>query len=874
MKQLIVTSIIVSLFSFLFGQQPWEVVKQGEMEYYPNSGFFFSAEKGLYVGEYGSVVMFTNGGETIDIVRVEEGAPSWKDVAFANDNVGYACGSKGFIFKTTDGGYNWVEVGDTSQFTFTLHDIAVVNENVVYVAGDEGVLKTTDGGTSWTKLDFTFEVGGKVQKLDGGIAFCNENVGVVASSANKGATWYTHDGGATWTFSEITFPAGTVSKRLYDVAAAGDSTIAVAGYHFCIFLSTNGGKSYTQINTNYSVDYVYLKSVQMVDENTIVAGGSNGYVIMTTDQGSTWNEINIPASHTVQFVYFLNSTTGFVFGADGQWFKTIDGGSTYIPLLNWPNVDFKGLAITPNDKIFATCYKGDISYSLDGGWSWSYPDNHLTNGNSTLYTVAFANQKLGLMGGYRGTLFRTTDGGLTWTAIDDNPMAIDGKSIYALRFIDENTVFAGGSKGYIMRSDDGGVSWTLLTNNSTKTVYDFWLVSSKQMVAVSSSGQYLLSNTSLDTFSMAYDYGSMNLRGIEFRGENGVVVATKGYIYHTTVANWDTLEEVFEEPDGDDFYGVSFINDTLVYAVGEHGKIYYSTDAGLSWQKDDSLTALSLERVRYGNGKLWVVGSDGVILRKVFEPEEPTTNLFINEFMASNDTAVADEFGEYDDWIEIYNANDFEVNIGGMYITDDLTDPFAYQIADSVPEQTTIPAHGFLLLWADKQPEQGVLHVGIKLSSKGEQVGLVEMFQGNPHFIDSLTFGEQTTDISYGRKDDGGDEWVYFSKSSPGETNANGIIVSIDHTSQQTPVRYYLSQNYPNPFNPTTTIKFGLKKANHTTITLYSTSGEKVATLLNKNLNAGEYKITIDGSNLASGMYFYQIKSGHFKAVRKMLLLK
>ncbi len=870
MKRLKPILLVLGLVVWVFGQN-WEMVKQGGMVYYPNAGYFFNADTGLYVGQNGAVMMTTDGAQSGDFVRIpNEGDPSWTDVGFANRMVGYACGSKGVIYKTTDGGKTWTEVGDTGQFSFDLYKIAVVDENIVYVAGKSGVLKTTDGGATWSQINYSFEISGKAQKLDGGIAFCNANVGVVATGASKGTTWYTHDGGATWTMVQITFPAGTISKRLYDIAATGDSTFAIAAYHYCVFLSTDGGKTYEQINPNYTTDYKYLKSIQFVGDR-IVAGGYDGYVTMLWENGN--KDIPIPAAHTVQFVDFVDSLTGYVFAADGQWFKTTDGGQTYQPILDWPNVDFKGLAISENNTIVGTCYKGDVTVSYDGGWNWTYPDNHFTHGLSTLYAADFFGNDLGLIGGYHGELYRTTDGGHTWTLID-NPMATDSKSIYAIRFLDANTVFAAGSKGYIIRSDDGGQTWRKIGDSETSSVYDLWVVSSKQMLAGASSGKLLVSTSTLDSFYLAHDYGSMNLRGIQFQGDNGVVVATKGYIFHTTVAHWDTLEQVFVEPDGDDFLSVAFVNDTLVYAVGEHGKIYYSQDAGVTWVKDDSLTDRKLERVRYANGTLWAVGSDGVILKKEFQPAVATNNIFINEFMASNDSSVADEYGEYDDWIELYNANDFDVNIGGMYITDDLTDPTAYQIADSMPSKTTIPAHGFLLLWADKQPEEGVLHVGIKLSSKGEQIGLAEMFEGQPRFIDSLTFGPQTTDISYGRKVDGGNEWVYFSKPSPGETNANGIVVGIKRLTNQVVREYRLGQNYPNPFNPTTTIEFSLKKAGRVTLTLYTTTGEKVATLVNKNLASGKYKVKVDGSRLASGVYFYELKSGNFKAIRKMLLMK
>ena len=142
--------------------------------------------------------------------------------------------------------------------------------------------------------------------------------------------------------------------------------------------------------------------------------------------------------------------------------------------------------------------------------------------------------------------------------------------------------------------------------------------------------------------------------------------------------------------------------------------------------------------------------------------------LYINEFMASNDTSFADENGDYDDWIEIYNPDSVAVDIGGMFISDDLADLTAFQIPATAPDSTTIPPKGFLVLWADKESEQGVLHVEIKLSGGGEQIALTAP---NGAVIDSLTYGEQTADISYGRTTDGGPDWQFFTDPTPGASN-------------------------------------------------------------------------------------------------------
>lgn len=80
--------------------------------------------------------------------------------------------------------------------------------------------------------------------------------------------------------------------------------------------------------------------------------------------------------------------------------------------------------------------------------------------------------------------------------------------------------------------------------------------------------------------------------------------------------------------------------------------------------------------------------------------------------------------------------------------------------------------------------------------------------------------------------------------------------------------------NYPNPFNPTTTFRYGLPKPSDVTLTVYNLLGQKVATLVEKYQNAGYYVVQWDATDLASGIYFYQITAGNLTQTRKMLLLK
>jgi subtilisin family serine protease len=88
------------------------------------------------------------------------------------------------------------------------------------------------------------------------------------------------------------------------------------------------------------------------------------------------------------------------------------------------------------------------------------------------------------------------------------------------------------------------------------------------------------------------------------------------------------------------------------------------------------------------------------------------------------------------------------------------------------------------------------------------------------------------------------------------------------------PNYYSLSQNYPNPFNPVTSIKYTIPKAGLVTLKVYDITGREVATLVNEVKEVGVYNIEFDATNLASGVYFYRLESGDFRAIKKMMLVK
>ena len=150
--------------------------------------------------------------------------------------------------------------------------------------------------------------------------------------------------------------------------------------------------------------------------------------------------------------------------------------------------------------------------------------------------------------------------------------------------------------------------------------------------------------------------------------------------------------------------------------------------------------------------------------------------LFINEFMASNNSAsgIHDPCGDYDDWIEIYNPGDTSVDMAGMYLTDNLANTTKFHIPTGYSSQTTVPAGGFLVFWADDETTEGPLHTNFKLSASGEEIGLYDT--DGVTQIDAVVFGEQTANISYGRYPDAEETWQLFPVATPGAPNYGNFL--------------------------------------------------------------------------------------------------
>ncbi|UTW65953.1 CotH kinase family protein [bacterium SCSIO 12643] len=195
----------------------------------------------------------------------------------------------------------------------------------------------------------------------------------------------------------------------------------------------------------------------------------------------------------------------------------------------------------------------------------------------------------------------------------------------------------------------------------------------------------------------------------------------------------------------------------------------------------------------------------------------PPLPITINEIQAWNTATVFDEDFKYADWIELYNPNDEDIDITNYYLTDNKDKLRKYWIG---PNKTVIKAKEFMVFWADGNTGKGQNHTNFKLSKDGEMVALVA--PNGVTVVDSISFGVQKENYSFGRLSDGNDPWVEFEYPTPFYSN-----LKTDVSDFPQPVEWKV---YPNPVNGST-VYFNSRTSGE----LYNISGVLIRHFENSN---------------------------------------
>lgn len=246
------------------------------------------------------------------------------------------------------------------------------------------------------------------------MAFFTENMGYMNTNAQL---LKTVDGGETWTLTthpgnvdgDFSFPSSTVGY--------------MAGFSDYIKKTTNAGASWTTININNQSLPIY--SVSFPDVNTGYVVGINGFIRKTTNGGATWTAQSVSGSPSLRHVHFVNPNLGTAIGTNGAIRRTTNGGATWSSIAGAPATSLEDIFFLDENIGFIVGGSGTMLKTTNGGANWSLVNTGTTE---ALYSVCFRNAMEGYVGGTSGFMMKTTNGGLTW-ATEDNPIYLSTQHI-------------------------------------------------------------------------------------------------------------------------------------------------------------------------------------------------------------------------------------------------------------------------------------------------------------------------------------------------------------------------------------------------------------------------------------------------------------
>ncbi len=491
--------------------------------------------------------------------------------------------------------------------------------------------------------------------------------------------------------------------------------------------------------------------------------------------------------------------------------------------------------------------------------------------------LVFAGLTYFITGYYSGTVFRSTDYGLTWTPLPPILRLNYGSSLQIVGA----RILAGCDSGLYV-SIDSARSWSRVDTGLTSTT----------ITALAAMGSCAFAGTA----------------------SGGVFRSTDGGV-HWSAANNGLLMSTITAFAADD---------STLMAGGAGGLMYRSTDVGMSWQNISSglfrntiscllpwngawLTAgplFSLHRLRRGDTS-WSVFNPSFIKGRILSLAGSDSMLFV----AIADEGVWHSTDRGQTWLAPLNG---EMVFDAYCLLASGSTLFAGTRGQGIFRSTDSGVHwtqsdnAFGQSWVNAVIQlNGAFFAGtsgghlFRSSDNGDSWNEVT----KPASCDIQTLSASGATLAAGTScgvyasSNGGGSWtplnqglvdrnIAFLATMPpylvAQTATAGswrrllseIVASLSNPEQMMPGVFKLYQNYPNPFNPSTTIRYSVPRRSHVTLIVFNVLGQKVATLINADIDAGYHSVQFNATSLASGIFFYRLQAGSFVDTKKLLLVR
>jgi hypothetical protein len=808
------------------------------------------------------------------------------------------------------------------------------------VFGDNGVqLYSTNGGLTFQQLYSLPNLNFYSSFILNGNTVVGQNGAVYFSQGFPPGAWVQQTSG---TNADLY----SVSGQLISVSPSTNRRIA-AGSNGTILKSSmnppNGWSDWSQVVSGTSQDlfWVFLGPGSVSPKGWIT--GNNGTLLKTTNGGDNWNSINIGVTNKLNYVTFIDTSTGLILGSGGLILRTTNGGDNWTTINSGTSEELKSFTSGNSELslLYAPTYficgaNGVILKSTNIGASWTFSNSPVQNNlNSGFMSVP-------IIVGNSGTIIkRAADSSYSYKKLEENNIS----SFFYYRGIFDQDRRNGNLAGFEWPKGSG-----------KKAVFTAGL-----SIAAYSQGQL---REAMASYGGEYIPGICN-NGIAQTNDTFKLYSVKrgdGPSTNTDWLNWGLMVP----------YGAPFVD------VNNNG--IYDPQIDTAGVRGASQTIFVCYTDGFPNSHMAGEGFGGgtaplfaeVHLTAWCYSQLSYTDMQFLKFVIINKGAQP--------WTRTYfslvsdpdlgNANDDYI---GCDTTRKLT--YCYNSTNNDPVYGTAPpAVGFLILKGayskyTNPPKQLDMTSFIYFSANqfalcegdpvGEPTGAYHFMQGfkkdsscwldptqlvtPPNFYKKTKFiypGDPETNTGWTEyKGSINNCWPSDSSGTPiipniagdrrmavnsgaenltvmpgdtqtivicqliakGSSNLNsvtklkqladvaiqfynsGYVIGINKISSEVPTAFRLEQNYPNPFNPVTKIRFSIPPLNPplvkvgsgmVTLKVYDITGREIQTLVKEKLNPGTYEVTFDCSNLASGVYFYQLKVGDYINTRKMILLK
>ncbi len=653
-----------------------------------------------------------------------------------------------------------------------------------------------------------------------------------------------------------------------------------------IYSSKNSGGDWNKADIPSLGNMLHCVSV---NDSVVIAGSDGSGIIISTDFGITWNEANNGLANKYVQSFLFDGNQIFAGTYDGVFISSDEGK-------NWEsrNSGIQNFTIQSLFKMNGILYAGTgskgVYISTDSGSSWSASNKGIENSSVTSFAQLGSNIFIGTD---NTGIYYTSDNGKNWSQSKTNLPDSQIESLTVLKGI----LYAGTFNFYVYSSSDNGMTWQPFSNGlNDPTVF-----------ALAANDSCIYAGTiSLGIFKLSYGNTTWQPVNKGFPGTVAYCLAVKGdtivagtqfdgvFISFNSGDTW--LHRTSNLPNtSDNNINTIAIQDSMVFVGRGMSGLYYSDNWGLSWTSVDAGFFTNQQVVAFtAIGDRYYAGLSEVGIYRSLDKGK-SWKLFNSNLPENIYPAKFYWYGSYL-FLGLYNSPAYP---GGLYrLAPGDSSWTEMKLGINNPSiNDIVSGHGRIFAATNNgifySIDTGNTWYHLNPNLPFTHVNSLTIIPNNGTLISSNELGAS---VSY----DLGHSWILenqgFSKGSYPNTlvlnnkfifatTSEGImrrslseligtvgIKEEDHNNL--PDKFSLEQNYPNPFNPSTKIEYSIPHSEKVTIQIYNILGKRVATLVNEEKPAGNYEIVFDGSNLPSGVYFYQIRAGSYIETRKMLLLK